>query len=464
MTVASQPSNPFLLPTCISESPQSGSMTKRRFIHSLSLGAACLLSPCGLRAAPAQASSEADETLAWNDVMLQAIVAGTLGNPPAQRMAATVNTAMFDAGNGVTRKYTPIFVTESAPADTHARAAIVQAAYVTLKAFYPTQLALLNKQRSASLVELGRDDPVKVRRGIEWGEKVASQVLAWRAKDGFSDNEPPFNGAGAGIGQWESATRSSMAGGNMAFTTPFVLTSNTQFQKAFPRPWATLESAAYTESFNDIVAMGAKTGSRRTVDQTHIAYFFNGYSTTDYVEAAIAIARERQTPAHEISRILALLTIAMHDTTVTVFRAKREFAQDPANVTWRPIFAIPKAELDGNPNTAAIANWTPLITTPNHPEYPASHPGSHGSGARVLEQIFGDANTFEVHPAFNSVFPAPPEGGVKSRRYTRISDMARDGIDARTFGGMHFRGSSNATAAVGAQIADYILANAARPV
>jgi hypothetical protein len=333
-----------------------------------------------------------------------------------------------------------------------------------LKAFYPTQLALLNKQRSTSLAELGRDDPVKVRRGIEWGERVASQVLAWRAKDGFSDQEPSFDGAGAAIGQWESATRTTMAGGNMAFTTPFVLTSNTQFQKAFPRPWATLESAAYAESFNEVVAMGAKTGSRRTLDQTHIAYFFNGYSTTDYVEAAIAIAGQRQTSSLETSRILALLTIAMHDTTVTVFSAKREFAQDPANVTWRPILAIPKAELDGNRDTAAIANWTPLITTPNHPEYPASHPGSHGTGARILAQIFGDANTFEVHPAFNSVFPGPPEGGVKSRHYTRISDMARDGIDARTFGGMHFRGASNATAAVGAQIADYILANAARPV
>jgi hypothetical protein len=29
---------------------------------------------------------------------------------------------------------------------------------------------------------------------------------------------------------------------------------------------------------------------------------------------------------------------------------------------------------------------------------------------------------------------------------------------------MHFRGASNATAAVGEQIADYILANAARPI
>jgi len=110
------------------------------------------------------------------------------------------------------------------------------------------------------------------------------------------------------------------------------------------------------------------------------------------------------------------------------------------------------------------SGWVPLITTPNHPEYPASHPGSHGSGPRVLQHFFGDVNAFELHPAFNTVFPGPPEGGAQPRRYTRISDMAQEGLAARTYGGMHFRGASNATAVVGAQIADYILANAARPV
>jgi hypothetical protein len=154
----------------------------------------------------------------------------------------------------------------------------------------------------------------------------------------------------------------------------------------------------------------------------------------------------------------------MHDTSVTVFRAKRDFAVDPGHVTWRPVLAIPKADLDGNPDTAPIPGWVPLITTPNHPEYPGSHPGSHGAGPRVLQHFFGDVNTFVLHPAFNTVFPGPPEGGVQPRRYARVSDMARDGIDARTYGGMHFRGASTATAAVGARIADYVLANAARPL
>jgi len=405
-----------------------------------------------------------DETLVWNQVMLDAIVAGTVGNPHAIRMAATVNTAMFDARNGVTQNYTPIFVTQTAPPGTHPRAAVVQAAYVTLKSFYPAQLSRFDNQRARSLAEFARDDPAKVQRGIAWGENVANRVLAWRATDGFSNPVPPFTGAGAVIRQWESATGASMAPGNISFTTPFVLTSNTQFQSAFVRPWATLDSAQYAASFNEVATMGVKTGSPRTLDQTRIAFFFNGYATTDYVEAAIQLAKAHHTGRGKSSRIFALLTIAMHDTSVTVFRAKRDFGMNPADVTWRPILAIPKADLGGNPNTAPISGWVPLISTPNHPEYPASHPGSHGSGPRVLQHFFGDVNAFELHPAFNTVFPGPPEVGVQVRRYSRVSEMAQEGIDARTYGGMHFRGASEATRVVGVQIADYILSNAARPV
>jgi hypothetical protein len=439
-------------------------MVRFRRLTLLSLVVALLLSSLAVGTVSSAAGGIVDETLVWNQVMLDAIVASTLGNPQTIRMAATVNTAMFDARNGVSQKYTPIFVTQTAPPGTHRRAAMVQAAYVALKAFYPAQLARFEDQRTLSLAEFKGEDPAKVQRGLAWGENVANQVLAWRAADGFSNPVPPFTGAGAVIGQWESATGASMAPANISFTAPFLLTSNAQFQSAFPRAWAPLDSAAYAESFNEVATMGVKTGSRRTLDQTHIAFFFNGYATNDYVEAAIQIAKARQISRGKNSRIFALLTIAMHDTSVTVFRAKRDFGVNPADVTWRPILAIRKADLDGNPNTAPISGWIPLITTPNHPEYPGSHPGSHGVGPRVLQHFFGDVNAFELHPAFNTVFPGPPEGGVQPRRYARISDMAREGIDARTYGGMHFRGANNATAAVGAQIADYILANAARPV
>ena len=293
------------------------------------------------RADSTHARIRVDETLVWNQVMLDAIVASTLGNPQTIRMAATVNSAMFDAQNGIGfQTHRPIFVTARAPRGAHGRAALVQAAYVTLKSFYPAQLSRFDQQRALSLAEFEGDDPADVRRGIEWGENVANQILAWRATDGFSDPVVPFTGAGAIVGQWESATDTSMSAGNMAFTAPFVLTSNTQFQSAFPRPWATLAGPEFAADYNEVATMGVKSGSARTLDQTHIAFFFNGYATNDYIEAAIQIARKHGTSRRDNSRIFALLTIAMHDTTVTVFRAKLDFGMNPSELTWRPIVAL----------------------------------------------------------------------------------------------------------------------------
>ena len=412
---------------------------------------------------PSRAINEqvGNEILDWNQALLAAIKAGNLSNPQTIRMAATVNVVMFDARQSIERTYTPILLVDQAPANADPGAAAVQAAYVSLKSFYPDQASSFDKQRSLSLAAFSDADPLRVQRGLAWGDAVAQQLLAWIAADGFSLSVAPFSGSGAAVGQWQSVTGESMSQANLAKTRPFVLKSNKQFQAAFPRPWASLSSSRYAADFNEVVRIGAKESALRTPDQTRVAYFFNGYATSDYIEAALQIARSRHTSASELSRLMALLTVAMHDTSVTVFRAKRDFATQPGEVTWRPIVAIAQADLDGNPQTRAVQDWTPLIKTPNHPEYPASHPASHGAGARVLQHFFGDQHSFELQPVFNAVFPAPSGVAVPARRYTRLSAMAKDGIDARTYGGMHFRSSSEASARVGALIADYVLKHAA---
>src|SRR6266545_375282 len=268
----------------------------------LSLVVALLLSPPEVGTVSGDVGGIVDETLVWNQVMLDAIVAGTLGNPQTMRMAAAVNAAMFDARNGVSQKYRPIFVTQIAPPGTHRRAAVVQAAHITLKAFYPAQLARFDKQRALSLAAFNGDEPANVQRGIDWGENVANQVLAWRATDGFSNPVPPFNGAGAMIGQWESATGASMSPGNIPFTAPFVLTSNTQFQSAFPRPWASLDSAGYAASFNEVATMGAKTApcgpwTKRTSRSSSMATPPTTMSRRRFRSPRLARPRAPRTPA-----------------------------------------------------------------------------------------------------------------------------------------------------------------------
>ena len=59
-----------------------------------------------------------------------------------------------------------------------------------------------------------------------------------------------------------------MSAQGLAFTNMFVLNSNTQFQPGPPRG---LTDPRYTDDFNAVKALGRRTGSTRTEDQTALA-------------------------------------------------------------------------------------------------------------------------------------------------------------------------------------------------
>ena len=73
-------------------------------------------------------------------------------------------------------------------------------------------------------------------RGIDWGREVANRVLGWRTADGFSGSYPAFRG-GTDVGQWRPTPPlfGPMSAQGLAFTSPFVLVNNTQFQPHPPR-------------------------------------------------------------------------------------------------------------------------------------------------------------------------------------------------------------------------------------
>jgi hypothetical protein len=143
--------------------------------------------------------------------------------------------------------------------------------------------------------------------------------------------------------------------------------------------------------------------------------------------------------------LLAVLNVAMADTAFTIWNAKRFYGGVPIEVTWRPITAIPRADTDGNPQTAPEADWAPLVTTPCHPEYPAGHPSQNGAAATVLLSHFADAQTFTL------TTPNQPD-----RTYGSIGQARADGNNARVWGGMHYPSTVEISDAVGEAIANYV--------
>ena len=69
--------------------------------------------------APAtQGADNPDQVLEWNQVFIETLIATNTPNSSSQRLGAILHTAIFDAYNGIERRYEPIFVDGSAP---HAR-------------------------------------------------------------------------------------------------------------------------------------------------------------------------------------------------------------------------------------------------------------------------------------------------------------------------------------------------------
>ena len=144
-------------------------------------------------AAPRLAS--ADEVSDWNQNMLTAAAAAKLGPGPTSRVAAMVQSAVFDAINGVHKRYSPVHVDPAAPPGTSARAAAAQAAHDILVDLFPGQRTTLDAQLLASIAQLVEEDDDSlgrsVERGLAWGQYVASQIWAWRSTDGFTTVLPP---------------------------------------------------------------------------------------------------------------------------------------------------------------------------------------------------------------------------------------------------------------------------------
>jgi membrane-associated phospholipid phosphatase len=396
--------------------------------------------------------------LDWNQIFIDTLVATNSANSSSQRLGAIVHTAIFDAHNGIERRYVPIFVHDRAPKGSSRRAAVIAAAHTALVGLFPTRQPALDESYAASLASLSAecedDSPwrrqrhsctSRVERGIAWGTKVAQAVLAWRATDGFNPvvPYPPFTG-GTAVGQWRPTPPAfgAMSAQGLAFTEMFVLFNDRQFQ---PEPPRGLNSTTYADDFNAVKALGRRTGSTRTEDQTALAPFWEGNASVHWNQAANQIADANDLSLSDSSRLLAVLNIAMADTAFTTWSAKRFYGALPNEVTWRPVTAIPLAETDGNPRTAADPDWLPLVNTPSHPEYPAGHPGLNGAAATVLLSYFHRRQTFTLTTA-----------GLPSRTYSSITQARSDGNNARIWGGMHYPSTVAISDAMGEAVANYV--------
>jgi membrane-associated phospholipid phosphatase len=423
---------------------------KNRFAGgALSCVIACIATfATGGAGVPVAFASHPNVVIAWNQTMLSTFQTAALPPPVANRLGAIVQAAVFDAVNGIENRYTPIHVQPGAPDEADPHAAVAGAAYETLVDLFPSQATALNAALRASLGDQADEgDAASIAAGLAWGKSVGDQTFAWRSADGFSATPPPYTFSSA-PGQYQPTPGGSGPPKfrTMATTTPFVLTSPSQFRPAGP---PALTSDRYTASFNEVKALGGLTSTVRTATQTETAKFWQlDTPTGQWDRVADSLALDNHLNLMASARLLARVNIAIADATIAVFDAKNAYN------FWRPATAIVQAASDGNPNTAPDPTWLPLLTTPYFQEYPSAHSGISSAAATALASVFGENTQFTV-----TSVGLP---GV-TRSFTNFSDAVNQVADARIFAGFHYRFSTDDGIVLGSHVGAYVNANAMRP-
>ncbi|PYU38169.1 MAG: hypothetical protein DMG54_30950 [Acidobacteria bacterium] len=390
----------------------------------------------------------ADEVLDWNAHAAKAIV--TVGGqvpPRALIRLAMVHLAIYDAVNAI--EGAPFEGYASVPAvdrPASEEAATAAAAHDVLVALFPAQVADLDAKYAASLAAL--PDGSAKANGIVVGQQAASAILSKRAEDGRDASVIYTPGSGPGI--WVPTPPAFLAAlaPETPFVQPFALNSASQFR---PDPPFSLTSEDWARDYNEIKALGPAVGSLRTPEQTDIARFWSDNPPLQWNRAWRALSVAKNLGLADNARYFAMLATASADALIACWDAKYFYN------FWRPVTAIRAGDTDGNSETAPDPAWIGLIITPNHPEYPAAHSCFSGASTETLNYLFG---TDEVGFSMDSNV-----AGVVSpvRTYDRLSDALEEVLDARIYGGMHYRNSTRIGAHVGKQVSRFTTRHFFRP-
>jgi hypothetical protein len=397
-------------------------------------------------AAPAAGTAPPDMVTQWNLTMIAGLEAAAIPPPPSARIGAIVQASVFDAVNGIERRYAFYHVAPAAPHGASRAAAAIGAAYTTLVALIPGQKPLFDAQLAATLAQISDDpsDPGQsVQRGLVWGRIVAHAILTWRATDGFAAPPPPYV-VGTAPGDWQPTPPAFLGPPaaplfrQFAAMTPFALTSPTQFAPPGPPP---LTSARYARDLAEVQAFGSATSTVRTAEQTQTAIFWQDDTPAAmWNRAADQLAQARHATLLQNARLLAQLNIALADATIAIWNAKNTYN------FWRPVTAI---------RATSDPAWTPLLPTPVFQEYPSAHSGVSSAAASVLASFYGN------HTAF-TVTSAGPSG--VERDFTSFSAAVLQVEDARIYAGFHFRFSCTDAATLGTHVARYITGTLMQPL
>jgi hypothetical protein len=353
--------------------------------------------------------------------------------------------AMFDAVNAVLDgPYRPFASKPLSAPGASPEAAAIHAAYLVALYEFPTQTDTINSAYDSSIAAVPAS-PEAIAAGIDVGEAAANAVLAARAGDHRNDPELEGYTPGSGAGVW-TPTPPAFANPQtpfLRFVTPFGYDDPARFRPQGP---PALDSRTYTVDYNESKDLGRATETSRTAEESATALFWSPSASALWTANVRSFASSMD--LLNAARFEAIGIAAVTNALIACWDAKYTY------MFWRPVTAIRAGDTDGNFETEPDPAWTPFIVTPSHPEYPAAHP-TVGAAALGFYTVWFGTDQFPL--AFMG-------NGGAVRNYTSVNEIHAEEGNARVWGGMHWRNSTEVGTALGSRVGKYTATHLLKPL
>jgi hypothetical protein len=409
----------------------------------------------------------------WNKIAEDTVVASGAFQNEGLIYMAYVSAAVYDAVSAIEGGYEPYASRPDAPWNASTDAAIVEAAYTALRSYFgkvPALAVALDTYHAEALALLPQGTTTDDGRRV--GLAAANTIIKLRTGDGRVDEigkSTPFPTRQPGPGVWRLTPPFNTPPFDKPQTPwvgsvkPFVLNGPDQFPPPPPPP---LTSQRWADQFEEIRLNGGVSSGARTEAETAIARFWTANVIRQYNLLGRDLVSNPSLTVTEGARLFAMINVVGADAQIAVMQFKYKY------LFWRPVTAIDSSAViedtfgpvpgfaDDNPRTDEEPGWRSLIANvPNHPEYPAAHGSFTSAMAEVLTEFLGtDAIDVDIH-GFDAI------GALHAVRHFDTAQQLREEIiNARLWGGLHYRGSSEAGVALGRQVAHFDLNHSFRSI
>jgi hypothetical protein len=277
-------------------------------------------------------------------------------------------------------------------------------------------------------------DAATLQRSINYGRAVATKVAEWAATDGSANVNPPYP-VPTGPGLWVPTSPNPPVN-PYASQRRLLVPGVSQGTAIEPPPaYSTEPTSAFYAMVKDVYDKSLVL----TPEQTAMALYHRdapGYPGGGHFVTILSQVFSQLKPELDRAALAYVkMGIASNDAIVICFTQKYSL-----NVV-RPVTYIR--------DVMGITSWSPLIPTPNHPEFPSAHAVNSSAIAAALTNVLGSNVQFTINTYAYLGFPV--------RSYGSFTAMSKEMSDSRVFAGIHYQASCDKGLILGEKVGKNVL-------